>query len=238
MGYKNVVIAACVASTALIAPVSSAGGESLECFGKSPTIVGTPGDDVLIGREDTADVIMGLGGNDQIQGSEDLNASTAPSDRLCGGSGSDQIEGGVGEDRIQGGAGHDDVDGSYNYDIITQGGPGNDRVADCDSEYSGGVRIIKGGTGNDYLCVDVDATQMHGNAGRDELVDLTCRDESSLRAGHGDDRIRSYYENAEGEECSALGPDEKDDVFGGPGSDEAIVSPNDDTTDVEMIEVR
>ena len=237
MVYKNVVIAVCVASTALIAPVSSAGGERRECFEKRPTIVGTPGDDVLIGREDTADVIMGLGGNDRIQGSEDFNARIAPGDRLCGGSGKDRIQGGVGEDRIQGGANDDDVDGSFGYDIITQGGPGNDRVTDCDSEYTGGVRIIKGNSGNDHLCVNTDATEMHGNAGRDELIDGTCSAESTIRAGHGRDQIESYDEHSEGTECSNL-RDDGDDLFGGPGPDEAIVSPNDDETDIEVIETR
>ena len=74
-------------------------------------------------------------------------------DRLCGGPGNDSIGGAMGEDRIQGGAG---ADSSKAASATTdpQGGGGNDTVGDCDSEYTGGVRTISGGAGDDRLCVD------------------------------------------------------------------------------------
>jgi Ca2+-binding RTX toxin-like protein len=225
--------------TAPVARAAPADTKTYVCFAEPATIVGTPGDDVLIGREDTADVIVGLGGNDIIFGSEAINARTAPGDRLCGGSGDDYIRGGVGEDRIQGGSGNDDVDGSYGYDVITQGGRGNDRrVADCDSEYSGGVRIIKGGPGDDHLCVDVDRTRMYGNAGHDLLIDLTCLYEARMYGGPGDDRFESYFDNLQGEDCSEFGFDVRDRLVGGLGRDDAIISPNDTTTGIEQVETR
>jgi hypothetical protein len=113
MGYKSLLFMVCLAMTALVTPAATAGTNTFDCFAEPATIVGTPGDDVLIGREDTADVIVGLGGDDIIFGAEDINAATAPGDRLCGGSGDDRIRGGVGEDRIQGGSGEDDVDGGF-----------------------------------------------------------------------------------------------------------------------------
>src|SRR5215208_870550 len=38
------------------------------CFGHPATIVGTPGDDGLLGQSGVSDVIVGLGGNDVISG--------------------------------------------------------------------------------------------------------------------------------------------------------------------------
>ena len=236
MAYKSRLFVLSLMMTAVMAPSVPAGTETYECFRQEATIVGTPGDDVLIGREDTADVVMGLGGNDVIRGSEDINSSTAPGDRLCGGSGNDYIRGAVGEDRIQGGAGDDNVDGSFGYDFITQGGPGQDRVSDCDSEYTGGVRIMQGDAGADHLCVDTDDTRMYGEGGDDELIDLTCGDEAKLHGGTGNDHLESYFDNQGGEECGSS--DVRDNLFGGPGTDSAIITSSDTTKDVETIETR
>ena len=236
MGYKSRLFMLSLMVTILTAPGTAAAAETYECFREEATIIGTPGDDVLIGREDTADVIMGLGGDDVIRGSQDINSSTAPGDRLCGGSGNDYIRGAVGEDRIQGGSDQDDVDGSFGYDFITQGGPGNDRVSDCDSEYTGGVRIMQGDSGADRLCVDTDDTRMYGEGGDDVLIDLTCRDEAKMYGGYGNDHFESYFDNQGGEECGTS--DVRDNLFGGPGIDSAIISPNDTTKDVETTETR
>jgi Ca2+-binding RTX toxin-like protein len=238
MGYKSLLFMVCLAMTALAASAATAGTEIHECFGETATIVGTPGDDVLIGREDTADVIVGLGGDDIIFGAEDINARTAPGDRLCGGSGADFVRGGVGEDRTQGGSGEDHVDGSFGFDVITQGGLDRDRVEDCDSEFTGGVRIIKGGPGDDRLCVDTDRTRMYGNAGDDVLIDLTCVDVARMFGGRGDDSFESHFDNLQGEDCSQSGSDVRDRLFGGPGHDAAIISPNDITIGIEAVETR
>lgn len=208
------------------------------CFGQPATIVGTPGDDVLVGREGRADVIVGLGGNDTIRGAEEPTSSTAPGDRLCGGPGMDYIRGGVGEDRIQGGSGADDLDGSFGYDVITQGGPGNDEVSDCDSEYTGGVQQIRGGFGDDTLCVDVDPARMFGGPGNDVLRDFDCSSDSRLSGGNGDDRLESYFSNSEGTSCSEAGFADADVVNGNDGEDAAILSPGDVVSNVERVERR
>src|SRR5687767_1532576 len=142
MPIKRLSLTLCFAILIPMGAVATAENGRFECFEKRATIVGTFGDDVLSADGNKAEVIMGMGGDDVIFGS---NAG----DRLCGGTGNDYIRGGNGRDRIQGAAGRDDVDGNFGYDRITQGGPGNDRVSDCDSEYTGGVNIIKGGPGND-----------------------------------------------------------------------------------------
>ena len=236
MRYKSQLLIVTLAMTVLMAPGAPADTVMYGCFNQEATIIGTPGDDVLVGSEDTADVIVGLGGDDVIRGSQDVNASTAPGDRLCGGSGNDYIRGAVGEDRIQGGAGQDNVDGSFGYDFITQGGPGNDRVSDCDSEYTGGVRIMRGGSGADRMCLDTDNTRMYGEGGNDELIDLTCSNEAKLYGGIGRDYLESYFDNQAGDICSTS--DQSDNLFGGPGTDSAVTSPNDTTMDVETAEIR
>jgi Ca2+-binding RTX toxin-like protein len=218
-----------------------AASTSYQCFGDQATIVGTPGDDLLVGREDTADVIVGLGGDDVIFGAEDVTLATAPGDRLCGGVGADYVRGGTGEDRIQGGGGADDVDGSYNLDWVTQGGPGNDRVADCDSEYSGGARRIEGGSGDDSMCVDIDSTRMLGGAGNDTLVELTCSYDSVLRGGDGNDRVESYFDNLNGANCSDTSVFDSrgsDEVEGGTGTDVALVNRGDRVSEVETVRIR
>ena len=239
MRFKHVLLTVCLAMSAPMASAASAETTTPSCYYQPATIVGTPGNDVLIGREDTADVIVGLGGNDTIRGSEDITQLTAPGDRLCGGPGDDNIRGGTGEDRIQGGRGNDGVEGSFNYDVIIQGGLGHDSVRDCDSEQTGGARIIEGGPGNDRLCVDTDRARMYGNGGDDVLIDLTCMDETRMQGGPGDDHFESYIEGFQGGACSThTASSARDTLVGGLGLDDAIISPHDTTTEIETVEVR
>ena len=239
MRTKHVLLMVCLAMTAPMASAASADTTTYSCYYQPATIVGTPGDDVLIGREDTADVIVGLGGNDVIRGSEDSTQLTAPGDRLCGGPGDDSLRGGTGEDRIQGGKGNDFVEGSFGYDVIIQGGLGHDHVMDCDSELSGGARIIEGGPGNDVLCVDTDPSRMYGHGGDDVLTDWTCMEETKMRGGPGDDHFESYIDGYEGGACSSHTDSSGRDLLGGGlGVDDAIISPHDRTTEIETVEIR
>ena len=73
---------------------------SLRCLGKRPTVVGSPGRDILVGT-DSRDLIASLGGPDRVRGDR------GP-DLLCGGSGDDRLSGGAGRDRLDGGPGKDD----------------------------------------------------------------------------------------------------------------------------------
>jgi Ca2+-binding RTX toxin-like protein len=68
----------------------------------STTLVGTAGDDVIVGG-DEADVLRGGAGEDRMEGGRGA-------DRLAGGTGDDQLIGGPGADRMRGGPGSDSFD--------------------------------------------------------------------------------------------------------------------------------
>jgi uncharacterized repeat protein (TIGR01451 family) len=112
----------------------------------SPTMVGTPGDDVLQGTG-RADAIVGLTGNDQIYsgGGNDVICSDGGVDLVDGGPGKDFINGGGGPDRLIGEDGGDTLKGKSGRDRLA-GGQGNDILG-------GGKGLDKcnGGPGNNTL---------------------------------------------------------------------------------------
>jgi Ca2+-binding RTX toxin-like protein len=228
------------ASTTMLGGATAAGPATYRCFGEVATIVGTPGDDVLTGRADTADVIVGLGGNDRIygMGDDDTFENSQASDRLCGGPGDDAVFGGIGEDYLNGGRGDDRVDGSYSYDWVARGGPGNDQMDDCDNEYSGAARRMAGGPGHDSLCSYWFPVRMSGGRGNDVLIDLDCYTDSRLSGGRGDDHIESWNSSFKGSPCSEYGGLDADTVAGGAGEDDAVVNQGDIVTATESIEQR
>jgi Ca2+-binding RTX toxin-like protein len=107
------------------------------CFGQPATIVGTEGNDSLLGGPGV-DVIVGLGGADRIKGrgGNDLICGGAGNDFIYGGGGNDQIDagddggpihGGPGKDVLLGGAGRDGLWGDQGNDTI-DGGNDEDEV--------------------------------------------------------------------------------------------------------------
>ncbi|MGZ4488309.1 MAG: calcium-binding protein, partial [Nocardioides sp.] len=111
----------------LAGPTSPASAATPTCHGKVATIVGTSGNDRLVGT-DHADVIVGLGGNDTLVGKRG-------DDTVCGGPGADRLLGGRGDDALYGGldqhvagtkanGGVDRVRGD-----VLEGGPGDDLLA-------------------------------------------------------------------------------------------------------------
>jgi Ca2+-binding RTX toxin-like protein len=98
----------------------------------------------------TADAIVGLGGNDVIDG-------VAASDNICGNGGDDLLYGGAGVDRILGGPGNDSIDGGAGNDRLfgqgdsdrIAGGPGSDSISCGD-----GTDYASGGEGNDFIQAD------------------------------------------------------------------------------------
>ncbi len=98
------------------------------CDGRSPTIVGTTGADVLRGTN-KSDVIMGLGGDDIIDGltGEDILCGGAGDDRVSSGNGADALLGGFGADRLDGGNGDDRLVGGPGEDVLI-GGLGADTL--------------------------------------------------------------------------------------------------------------
>lgn len=118
-----------------------------QCAGRTPTIVGTHGDDVIVGT-DGPDVIVGLGGDDEIRGLR----------------GNDFICGGPGRDRIWGNQGHDEIHGGDLRDVI-RGGKGDDYLVGA-----AGYDIIFGNDGEDYLAGAVGNDKLYGGAHSDFLV--------------------------------------------------------------------
>ncbi len=112
----------------------------------TPTIVGTPGDDVLTGTAH-ADVIVALTGNDQVfaGGGDDLVCADGGIDLVDGGSGKDFINGGSGPDRLIGGGDGDTLKGKNGRDRLF-GGRGDDLL-------NGGKKRdrCKGGPGRNVL---------------------------------------------------------------------------------------
>ncbi len=93
------------------------GGTVQACAGRSATIVGTAGRDVLRGTP-RPDVIVALAGADVVKGA-------GGDDVVCAGGGADRVRGGAGNDRLAGGRGRDLLLGGAGRDRLI-GGPGAD----------------------------------------------------------------------------------------------------------------
>lgn len=113
---KLIVFSLCAVAL-LVAPAASA-----------KIIVGTKGDDTLVGTE-KQDHIFGRAGNDTISGlaGGDFLFGQRGNDRVTGGDGNDWVWGRPGDDVVDGGAGDDRIRVGYGVDTA-QGGPGNDAV--------------------------------------------------------------------------------------------------------------
>ena len=105
--------------------------------GRVATIVGTAGDDVLVG-DHRRDVIVGLGGDDRSAalGGDDLCAAARAPTRSDGGAGDDLLLGGLGAGVLSGGAGDDRLIGSM---MITAPDP----------DLSADEQAVAGGPGRD-----------------------------------------------------------------------------------------
>jgi uncharacterized repeat protein (TIGR01451 family) len=112
----------------------------------TPTISGTPGNDVLVGTGG-ADVIRGFSGDDQIFGGagRDLICADLGGDFVVGGGGGDTVIGGAGLDRLIGGLGPDLLKGKAGRDKL-RGQAGGDTL-----NGGRGRDSCKGGAGRDVL---------------------------------------------------------------------------------------
>ena len=118
--------------------------------GSTRYIVGTPGDDVLVGGVGR-DVLSGRGGDDCLFG-------FSGDDRLTGGTGKDLLVGSSGDDRLNGDAGDDKINAGNGNDDITPGlgkdvanGQGGD---DTISARDGTRDTIDCGAGRDKVTAD------------------------------------------------------------------------------------
>lgn len=178
-GTIGLIAVALLVSALLVAIPSESQAGVLKCDGKTVTITGTAGDDVINGTAN-ADVIHGLGGNDTINGK-------GAGDTICGGGGDDVLRGGAGNDKIFGGDGNDTLKGEGNADTL-KGGAGDD--------------ILQGGDGADSLDGGADADTLKGDKKDDTLIggagpDYLAGGEGSdlLEGGDGNDRLTGQNGN-------------------------------------------
>jgi RTX calcium-binding nonapeptide repeat (4 copies) len=181
----------------LLAP--GAGAIAKSCGGRTATIVGTPGDDLLIGKR-SSDVIYGGGGDDYIDGGD------GGEPLLEGGPGSDTVLEGTGIDHADGGPGDRDIfRGDSGIDHLSGGEGAQDIVSYASATRQGVVVDLETGhakgDGHDVLSEFEDVVgspqddQLKGDPGSNRLD-----------GGVGDDDLDG-----------GVGSDE---AFGGAGSDE------------------
>jgi Ca2+-binding RTX toxin-like protein len=133
--------------------------EGPRCHGRTPTIVGTTGNDSLHGTN-KRDVIWAGPGNDFVH-------SGLGNDLVCGEGGTDVLHGGRGNDEVDGGAGDaDQVIGDLGDDKV-MGGPGDgDDVAG-----SLGIDMVNGGPGDfDLVHGDYGYDRVDGGPGVGDIV--------------------------------------------------------------------
>ncbi|MFA7275248.1 MAG: type I secretion C-terminal target domain-containing protein [Pseudobdellovibrionaceae bacterium] len=192
--------------------VQFSNGLTLELASVSGWIYGTGSNDSIPGvnDENVKDVIIGLGGDDQI-------LAYKGNDTLIGGAGNDTLRGDDGIDTEYGGLGNDTLYGNRGNDIL-YGEDGNDSLYgedDDDTIYGGiGVDLIRGDGGNDIIYAgqgddinvygDDGADIIHGNEGKDTLKGNEGRD--TLYGDEDDDKL--------------YGREDADILYGGIGSDQ------------------
>lgn len=228
-------IAGAAALAVMLLPALGADGAKKvpKCFGETPTIVGTKGNDKLRGTNGD-DVIVGLGGKDNI-GSKDGD------DLVCSNGGNDLVNTSTGEDKLKGGGGADVLHGVDDDDLIL-GGPGDDTLLDGrrtskgdtvkgqggDDVIRGGV-VIYGGGGNDEIFAtdyenNAKPTFLDGGPGNDliegdqDSTPQSSRDE--IHGGPDDDTLNGLDGNDE-----IFGDAGNDDIDGGQGTDDCQQGP-------------
>ena len=203
---------------------------------RAPPIVGTAGDDNLLGTlcaddidagegddnvdgRDGNDVIGAGSGNDHVFGGDghDVIVAGAGADIVFGGSGNDNIFGGDGDDRLFGGPGDDVLFGEAGNDRL-EGGEGNDALVGGDGDDSlkgeAGRDALYGGPGHDAMDGGADNDVIFGEAG-DDVADGGDGDDV-LSDGGGKDIARG----GAGNDQIVVSLDAANDVFdGGEGDD-------------------
>lgn len=196
------------------------------------TILGTDGDDFLVGDSnlfDREDVIIGKQGNDTITGGE-------RNDRLEGQSGNDLLFGGADQDGLHGGLGNDLlVAGIFVRNIHSDGTPGESLYGGGgnDTIYAGGGDNVYADSGNDTVYIGPalanEVTRISAGAGADIIYGTTLRED--IRGGGGNDEIYSGTQDpggfdAEGDRIRAgsgndiiVASSQADDIRGGAGHD-------------------
>jgi len=168
-------------------------------------IVGTPGDDTLVGAMRPA-WIQGLDGNDTLTGTSmadtldgggghDRLYAGAGNDTLIGGDGDDWLFGDAGTDRLVGGLGDDtyyvDLAGDVIVELAGEGAADRMVVTYDNATIAANVEILElGGTGNLTAWGSAGTDTLIGNAGNNALVGNGGDD--TLIGGDGNDSYSVY----------------------------------------------
>jgi Ca2+-binding RTX toxin-like protein len=188
---------------------------------EAPPIVGTAGDDNLLGTH-CADTIDGRAGDDNIDAREgnDIIVGGAGNDHILAGSGNDIVYAGAGNDVVFAGAGNDIVFGGAGNDHL-YGEDGDDTILGEEGDdfiFGGlGVDILVGGTGNDTLQGDAGNDTLDGGAGDDNLAGGDGND--VVIAGDGNDNLSG----GAGNDVLSDGTG-RDTVHGGGGADHVVAA--------------
>ena len=198
------------------------------CFGKEPSLVGTPQDDSFEAKVG-GEVILGRGGDDNLE----VDWGASGNDTLCGGTGNDSLGGYAGKDQLDGGPGNDVLVPGYSDDLI-YGGSGNDTVDDWDEGAVSGTDVWFMGSGADTVKVEDGNDTVYGGPGPDTISDLWTCERTFLHGNGGDDTFDAFadWDSYDGGTCS----DPPDMVSGGAGKDKALLNTNDNAYDIEEIE--
>ncbi|MGK7900120.1 MAG: calcium-binding protein, partial [Hormoscilla sp.] len=170
--------------------------------------MGTPGNDILIGKT-TDDTIAGGLGDDAILGGDgdDRLSGDPGNDLLLGGPGADSLLGGMGNDTLLGIEGNDFIDGGSGDDILSGGA---------------GQNILLGGTGSDTFVlrtgaatadrreadvlvefeVGVDAIGLTGRITFADLVLESLGTSTLIKIDDGSDRILGFVNRVTPDELS------------------------------------
>ena len=181
------------AASALSLPVArTCDGEVATIVSGAATVVGTPGDDVILATSNAGQTIRSGGGDDTICGSAGADRIFAGDgdDTVLAGNGDDTVDGWIGDDTIDGGFGRDNVAGGSGADDIT-GGPGTDTVAgntgDDQITGGGGDDLLSGNVGDDTISGGLGNDRANGDAGEDLLTGNDGSD--TLNGGIGGDSL-------------------------------------------------
>ena len=109
-GLSLALTAVAVAAAVTMGDPTRSMADDTSCEGRAATVVGTDGDDDLVGTPQR-DVIVGLGGDDRLEGLQGR-------DVICGGDGADTILGGPRRDHITGGSGDDHIEPEEGDDVV------------------------------------------------------------------------------------------------------------------------
>lgn len=178
------------------------GNLSLSLSENLENVVGTPGNDVIVGN-DLANVLVGNEGNDQLFGGDgnDLLSGSGGLDYIEGGSGHDTINGGSGDDALLGGTGNDTYtfafDDTVSTDDITEyTGQGNDSLdfralrsgISINLQQTTPQRLAETGLGLVIMGIE----NVFGTPSNDTIVGSSA--DNYLAGGDGDDRY--VFDNA------------------------------------------